>query len=425
MVWDAGTARRNYRALVVDFVGYAIAIGFLDPVAVVPLMLRRLGAGAMIVGGYAAITLLAFTLPQVFVAHGMHGRQRIKPILAIANSVTRVPMLLLPAWLWIGAASPGMRSLTLVAVVATLVFWALGDGAGYVPWLEIMARSFDERVRGRMLAATSLVSGVGGLGIAVLVERILASPRLPFPHNFAVLAIISVVGVQLSLAGVLALKEPRPACEPSARSSFGDYLAGLPRLMRSNPTFVRLAAIQLLVGFGGAPARFYVLFAADRFRLPDAWGGTYQVLQAAGLVAMMPLLARINERRHPGAGVRFVAFVCMITPIIALTAGQRSPWLFGIVFLLLGGSLNWGMWIAVNHYLLSHVSERERPTFIGLLNLLLLPAAVFPILGGLLYGQSPSAQPGRAPALFLLTAVVVGAGFLLTLRLPSPKEPAG
>jgi len=45
---------------------------------------------------------------------------------------------------------------------------------------------------------------------------------------------------------------------------------------------------------------------------------------------------------------------------------------------------------------------------------------VVPVIGGLLYSSGQAGPSSHAPALFLLTAIVIGAGCILTLRLPSP-----
>src|SRR5205085_3827248 len=229
--------------------------------------------------------------------------------------------------------------------------------------MEIVARAFSDRTRGRFFAVTQLVSGVVSVGIAAFVVRgILNAPGLPFPHNYAVLAGIAALMFQVSLAGVLLIREPpAPARPVPSRPPFTDYFRRLPGLVRANPVFARLACVQLLVGFGSAASPFYVLHAVSRFHLADAWGGTYQVMQALGVVALMPLWAYLSERRSPAAAVRGVALACLLTPIMALTVGGLSPWLFGLVFLLMGGSLGWGMWIAMNHFLLTHIAEDERP----------------------------------------------------------------
>ena len=305
-----------------------------------------------------------------------------------------------------------------------LTLWTLGDGLGYVPWMEIVARAFTDKVRGRFFATTQLISGVISIVIAAfLVRGVLASTHFPYPHNYALLMLVAALMFQVSLAGVLLIREPPfPPSAVQPHIPILAYFRRLPGLVRSNPAFARLAGIQLLIGFGGASAPFYVLYALHRFHLPDAWGGIFQTAQAIGVVTLMPLWTYLSEKQNPATAVRFLALGCLLTPVLAMTVGTLSPWLFALVFLLMGGTLGWGMWIVLNHYLLSHVAEDERPVFIALMNLLFLPSAFYPSLGSLFILQDHFAVIAGIPALFLLTTLVIACGLVLAMRLPAPTN---
>jgi MFS family permease len=425
---QAAQVRWNLGALMLDVTFFSLGMAFMDATAVLPLLLERLGASGPLIGGFASVRFLAFSLFQIFVSYGTHGKARQKPWLSFVAAVTRLPLLALPWFVWYGATSPASRSLALWMMILLLSFWALGDGLGYVPWMEIVARAFTARTRGRFFASTQLASGVCSVLIAAFVVRwVLHSPALPFPHNYALLLGVAAILFQISLVGVLLIREPPPPAIEGGHPPLpplAEYFRRLPALVRANPVFARLAAIQLLLGFGSAAAPFYVLYATDRFHLGDEWGGIYQMMGAVGVVALMPAWAWLSERRGPGASVRGVAVACLLTPILAMTLGLLSPWLFGAIFLLMGGSLNWGMWITLNHFLLSHVAEEERSIYVALLNLLFTPSALFPFLGGLLVRDHRLLLVGGVPILFLLTTAVILAGLLLTLRLPTLDEGA-
>jgi MFS family permease len=427
-VSTADEVRWNLGALMLDVTFFSLGMAFMDATAVLPLLLERLGASGPLIGGFASVRFLVFSLFQIFVAYGTHGRDRQKPWLVLAATVTRLPLLALPWFVWHGTVSPASSATALWMILIILSFWALGDGLGYVPWMEIVARAFSARTRGRFFASTQLVSGVCNVVIAVFVVRwVLHSTALPFPHNYALLLAVAAVMFQISLVGVLLIREPPPP-EVAGRQTplppLAGYFRRLPALIRDNSAFARLSAIQLLLGFGSAAAPFYVLYATDRFHLADDWGGIYQMMGAIGVVALMPAWALLSEKYGPGASVRGVAVACLLTPILAMTVGLLSPWLFGLIFLLMGGSLNWGMWITLNHYLLSHIAEEERSIYVALLNLLFVPSALFPLLGGFLVRDHHMLLMGGMPVLFVVTTIVVFFGFLLTIHLPSPGDVA-
>ncbi len=420
---DPRQVRWNLGALMLDVTFFSLGMAFIDGSAVLPLLLQRLGAGGPLIGAYAAVKFFVFSAVQIFVAHSTHGLPRQKPTLAWVATLTRLPLLVLPWFLWRALDSPPIsRLLALWATIIILSIWALGDGLGYVPWMEIVARAFSDRTRGRFFASTQLTSGLASVAIAAFIVRgALHSSRLPFPHNYALLTGIAALMFQISLVGVLMIREPpAPDHVVSPRPPLREYLRQIPALVRANPTFARLALIQMLIGAGSAAAPFYVLYATRKFHLGDEWGGTYQVLLALGVVALMPAWTYLSERRSAASAVRGVAFACLLTPLLALTVGALSPWLFGLVFLLMGGSLGWGMWIVLNHFLLSHIDAHERPVYIALLNLLFAPSALYPFLGGLLVQNSHFVSVAGVPLLFALVAIIVALGFLLALRLPEP-----
>lgn len=413
-----------------DVTFFALGMAFLDSSAVLPILLQRLGATGTIIGAFAAMRAFVFSAPQIIVAYYTHGRRRQKPWLALVATVTRLPLLAMPFMLLHAGESRIDAARALWAMILILTFWALGDGLGYVPWMEIVARAFDARTRGRFFAISQIASGLGSIGIGLLVVRfVLNSLRFQYPVNYAVLAGAAALLFQVSLGGVLMIGEPdAPVDEGAAeeervaRTPVRVYLRRLLELLGGNPVFVKLAAIQLLLGFGSAASSFYVLYAKQRYHTGDHWGGIYQALQALGVVVLMPLWALISERRNPASAVKGLAIVVVATPLIALTLGTISPWAFGLVYFLMGGSLGWGLWIVMNHYLLSHIAELERPLYVALLNLLFVPSALFPYIGGLLISDKAFRLWRGIPILFVLTLIVVLFGMALAMTLARVDE---
>lgn len=420
--------KRNLFALTMDVTCFCIGLAFLDGSAVLPLLLQRLGATGPLIGAFAMLRSLTFSFSQIFVAYIMQDRRRHKTPLAWIAAVTRLPLLALPYLLVHAMDSNFMRMVALTATFGLLGLWSLGDGLGYVPWMEIVARSFSERTRGRFFSMTQTVAGLVSVGMAIfLVSPILGASGLPFPKNYAVLAALFALFMGISLLGVFLIHEP-PApkpTEPVKRLSFTDYFSRLPAILRDNPAFKRLSNIELLLYAGCASQPFYVLEAKARFHLSDRWGGIYQALMAISVVGMMPLWTYLSEKRSPASAVRGVALGCLLTPVLALTVGRISPALYGLVFLTLGGSLGMGMWTVINHYLLSHADEAERSVLIGLLNLRSTPVALYPLVGGLLVSRNPQIGLLKwhdTPILFVLTALVVAVGFGCALKLPEPQQ---
>ncbi|HLK58737.1 MAG TPA: MFS transporter [Chthonomonadaceae bacterium] len=414
--------RWNLAALTVDVVFYWVGAAFTDPLTVLLLLMHRLGATETIIGLSIALRLLAQYLPQVFIAHRMHGKARQKPMLVWVVGLARLPLLLLPFLLWNAAKSPDASRTAITAIVIVLALVGLGEGLGAVPWTEIIARAFSDRTRGRFLTGTQITSGILNILIAGFIVRpLLDLPGLPYPHDFAVLIGLSALMFQLSTVGLLLIQEPPPPPDLEQHRPMpplASYFRLLPKMLHNDPIFARLVTIQILINAGWAASPYYVNYATQRYRLGDHWAGTYQLLQAISIAMLMPIWAYLSEKRSPAAAVRGVAFVCMLTPLAAITLGRLSPWYFGSVFLLMGGSLTaGGIWVVMNHFLLSHASDEERPLFVGLLNLLNVPCALFILLGSLLVRQDRFVEWYGVPVLPALLVPIIGIGFLLSLKL--------
>jgi MFS family permease len=416
--------KRNLCALLLDVISYWVGAAFTDPMTVLLLLMHRLGATPTILGLCIALRFAAQYGVQVFVAYIMHGKPQQKPFLVWAVGLSRLPMVALPFVIF-HARTPRSSAVALWVTIGVLALVGLGEGLGAIPWTEIVARAFPTITRGRFLTAAQTSAGILNILIAwLLVTRTLS---LPYPLNYTVLVGLSACMFQLSTVGLLLIDEPPvptagPA--PAERPPLREYLAELPKMIRADKTFARLVTIQLFVNSGWAALPFYVTYATHRFHLADNWAGSYQLLSAISVALLMPLWAYLSEKHNPASAVRGVAFVCMITPVIALTVGSFSQWHFGLVFLLTGGSLTaGGIWVVMQHFLLTHTEEGERPKYVALLNLLNLPSALFPLLGSALVVHAQAGDRfimiGKVPVLLVLTAITVSIGFFLSLRLSS------
>ncbi len=411
--------RWNLTALMLDVTFYSLGMAFIDPTAIMPLLLNHLGASGSLIGAFASLKSLGFNGFQLVVAYLIHGKARQKPTLSAVATITRLPLLLMPVIMYHASDSASAKTVALYGMIGILVLWSLGDGLGYVPWMEIVARAFEPKTRGRFFATSQIVSGVSSVAIGLLAVRaILQNPHIPYPHSYALLAGIAAAMFMVSLIGVLIIKEPPAVGPPQPAIPARDYFVAIPRLLH-NRVFARLALVQLLLGFGATAAPFYVLYAVQHFHVNDFWGGAYQGLQALGIVLLMPFWTLITERINPAAAIRAVGITILLTPLTALGVGSLGPAWFGLVFMLMGGSLGWGLWIVVNHYLLAHVSMAQRPAHIATLSLLFVPSALFPFIGGLFMRGTTMITVGQYPLLFVLTAAITAVGLLLSFKLPN------
>ncbi len=221
--------RWNLAVLMLDVTFFALGMAFIDSSAVLPLLLERLGATGVIIGAAAALRSIGLSGFQIFVAYKTHGKARQKPWLAVVATVSRLPLLAMPLFMLNANRSPALRLTALWAMITILAFWSLGDGLGYVPWMEIVARSFTPRFRGRFFASTQVASGLGSILICLIVVRtILHSRNLPYPTNYALLTGAAALMFMVSLIGVLLIREPEVAGSDQNQIAGSDHRSHFP-----------------------------------------------------------------------------------------------------------------------------------------------------------------------------------------------------
>jgi predicted MFS family arabinose efflux permease len=105
------------------------------------------------------------------------------------------------------------------------------------------------------------------------------------------------------------------------------------------------------------------------------------------------------------------ATISTLTPLLAIVLA-RFGWIGLLPVIVLGGAILNGRGVGFSSALLELAPAAERPTYSALNIVLILPVAFLPLIaGGLL-------QHWSYPTLFLVAALFIGMGALLTQRLP-------
>jgi hypothetical protein len=348
---------------------------------VLPVLLAELGASDALVGFAQLIQTLGFTLPALLAAHYIHGRANHKSFLLTTCAIGRAGMLTLPpVILLLGRDAPGLALVWLYVVIA--VFWLM-DGGCAVSWFDIIAKTIPPRVRGRFFGVMQLASGVAAAVAGLIVKAILESPAIPFPTDFALLLGCWCVGLALSQLCLWLIREPAGFVDTESKPRFIDFVRQTGPLLRRHVQLRRLILARLLIDGATLAAPFYALFARRDLHVPASAIGTYLVWLSVGKIAAGPLWGWISDRFGPVVALRCVAGVVSLAPLIALSSGAGSSWVFPAVFLM-RGAVQDGLWMVGSNAMLDAVGETERPLAVGVASMLLAPTALYGVLGGLL-----------------------------------------
>jgi len=417
--------RWNFLVIVLDASFFFAGFAFLDPVAVLNILLDELSGSKVIVGLMSALQRAGWLVPQLLAASFVLHRPRKKPFVIYPCLLSRLPFLVLAVAFnvpW-GRAHP--QALLLLLLICFSVFF-FGDGFSGVPWHDIVGRAIPANLRGRFFGSMQFLGGILAIGAGAVVRRVLSDQSLPFPYNYGRLFIFLVMGMALSTLFLALIREPPgPAAEEA--QPLPRLLRAVPSTLRRYPRLRRLIVGQILCGFAGLAVPFYALYGRSRLGLPPAASGLFIWAATLGSVGASIIWAYLSDRFGSTAAIRGVSWIVIASPMMALILPTLAPimgvegamaYIYAVVFLLTGAIWG-GTWIGFTNYVLEIAPPHIRPLFLGLQATLSAPTVIMPVLGGWLLSVLPY------EALF---ALVAGAGVVSTVyvyRLPEPRAAKG
>lgn len=399
--------RRNFLALLVDYISFGVAISLANISSVMPAFVGQLTDSAPVIGLSSTIFSGGWLLPQLAVARLISDKPRKKPTL-LGGMSGRVLFWVIALALWAGLARRPTAMLILFFVCLGL--FATSDGASSVAWFEILSRAIPVKRRARLFGIGQFISGLVGIGVGALVGQILN--RRPFPDNYALIFALTGVAFIPSIIALILLREPQPEKpNPAADQQARDNPL---KPLLDDPDFRRLMGCRLLVGMMGLATSFYVVHAEDVLRLPQSIIGDFVAAQTAGGVVASIVMGLVSERWGPRYVARLGSAMAVVGPLFALAAhlagGGRLAQVYPFVYVALG-VVNSTWMLGFFNYMLEIAPEGMCPAYVGLGNTLMGVQTLVPLAGGWLL------EATSYTTLFSVTVVLVGAGFLLTLSL--------
>ena len=392
--------RRNFLANIFDTAFFMLGLSLISQTTVVPLLVSRLTDSKVVIGLVPSLASLGLLLPQLLVANYTEGLRRKMPFVALCCALQRLALPLIGLAVWF-LAGP-MPALALVALLALRTLSSAAVGLAIPAWFDVIAKEIPVAKRGLYAGLSNGAGALLGIAGAALAGPILAA--WPYPRNFAAAFFIAFGFQAVSWVALTLNREPE-SVTVKQRKALGEYLHDLPRVVRQDRNYARY-----LVGPVGGPDRQHGCRLLHRVRRralrhrgegrrpPDrtAGGQPGRVQRGLGLAA-----DRIGHQR-----VLIGEALC-----IALAAGVAylavSPVWLWLTFMLLGVAVAASSVSALT-IVLEFSGPQERPTYIGLTNTLLAPAAVLaPIFGGWLAGWA------SYRTMFAVAAALALAGALL------------
>lgn len=426
--------RRNKLAFGFDSALWGIGISFMPLATVLTSLAAKLTPDKTLIGLLSLAWYVGYLLPQLFAARLLRGKARMRMYSVLPSLIARPVVLAFALWLAITrAADPTLTFWLLIGMVVVMMIF---DAVTSVAWFDMMGRALSPRARARTIAVNQFVAAVAGLGVGVLVERILGSEQLPFPLNYALLLGMAWLFYELSLVAMLFIKE-RAAQQPanlqtSNAQAPSSFVHALKLAWRTDANFKLMLIVRALTSVENMAAAFYVVFARERLGLPDSSVGVFTIAYIAGGLLGTALFGWLAERFGPLRVINAASIMQFSAPALGFVLSwfpvnpALSTLIYGmfILMMLLNGAVNRSVQVGFFSYAQDSAHEADRPMYVGAVSTVAGTASFLPVLGGAMIDLLTRLGfvRGAYSLLFGVAAVVVGLGLWLSLRLPMPRR---
>ena len=391
--------RWNFTVNVLDGATFWFGMSFLSSAVILPLFVSHFTSSPVLIGLIAFLTAAGPLLPQLLVAKAVaHAPRKIVFPAYIGFFVERLPLIILPAAVWLLADGPPVWPLTVFFI---LYAWHCGGvGVILVGWQDLIAKIIPADRRGRFFGITNFIgNGTGVLGALALPFFLLISDfRTGFTMAFGVAALCMLV----SWGFLLLTREPAVESSQTA-STWLDYLARLPSIVRKDGNFRRFLVSQSLTALSGMASGFLLIHAVRIGSLNNAQAGAFTVWLQAGLALANLGFGFLADRLGHRRGLEWGLLLNVVSLLLAWL--MAAPWAFSLIFFL-RGAMSAAQFISGSALVYEFSAAEDRAVYLGLANTIPgFVGAIAPLLGGFLGGLL------GYPVLFAISAVVALAGW--------------
>ncbi|MYC74631.1 MFS transporter [Candidatus Poribacteria bacterium] len=408
------TNTRNFRFALLQGTFMRINLAFADSSTVLPAFIHRLSGSDILVGLTGSMMTAGWMWPQLLMSNLLEHRPRKMPFYALGMSVRVL------AWLGVFfcTITIGEQNPTLLAASFLSLYFISSSAMGVstLPYMDIVSKAIAPQQRARFFSLRQLYGGFFAIWVGFLVRAVLGNESeftgilgsitqtfktvtmyficsvcrldtdLGFPYNYAFLFVCSVAAAFFSFVSFLGVREPIHPVHPR-RQPMWQHLKHGAHFLRTDTNYRRFILFRVFAHFSGMASPFYMPYALNDLGFSEATMGFFIVCSALSGVISNAFWGHIGEKY----GVRWLLIITAalmgIPPALAWSSGilPTSLWMpaFFLIFIV-GGILANGMMVGFMAYMLNIAPPRNRPSYIGFMNTLLMPVSFGPLLAGFL-----------------------------------------
>jgi MFS family permease len=389
---------------------------FGNPDTILPVFLNHFTVSKILVG--LSSTLLGSlggignVIPQFFVANKLETKAEKKPLLRAAITVRAVCWGLLSLTTLLLAES--FPHLTVFFLFVFLLVFTIMGGVATIPFFDIWGKALPSTMRGRFFGHRQFWGGICAAGSGLVAKMILGNSTIGFPQNFSLLFFLAFLFMGISYLALGSVREPLQEVHRNPLT-FKHFVKKAFQILKSDENYKKFLYVQILAGAGALAMPFYVLYARDVLHIELGMVGIFLMVQMIGSVISNIIWAYLSDFSGNKRVVQISTFLGILPPLLALTIPPRLSVFFIPLFLIIGFFIS-GRIIGKNNFLLDAAPPKDRPAYLSLNGTLTFPVMIFPLLGGVIV------QLISYKILFLITFVMMLAGFMLSFVLRDPRD---
>lgn len=391
---------------------FGFAMGFASFSTIIPLFFANLTDSAVLIGLIPAIHNVGWQLPQLLNARKVSSMERYKPYVVFMTINERLPYL---GFVFLALFLSKISISTALVVAFLLLIWQ-GLGAGFTAnaWQNLIGKIIPP---GRHATFFGFQSGIANLfagATAVMAGVILE--RFPFPQNFGYCFLIASILMIISWIFINSTREPLHSVEKAAGPQRSLW-SNVGTILRENHGFRWFLISRIIFQFATMATAFYTVFAVKHLGMGEATAGLMTSILFITQVVANILLGWIADRRGKLTVMRIGAGAAVVSALLAFFAPSAN-WFFVVMFFTgIANTVFWTIGIAVT---LEFGDESTRPTYIGMANTLISPAAILsPLLGGWLADTWGYQVTFATSVVFAIIALLV---ITFLVKLPGNKH---
>lgn len=405
---------RNYRfnfiVNALDGATFWFGYSFISPAIILPLYVSHFTSNPILIGLLPFLNTAGFLLPQLFISNFVERapRKKIFPV-TIGFFSERIPIFALPFTALFLAKDQPVLALTLFFFF--YAWHSIGAGLIIVGWQDMIAKIIPVNRRGRFFGITNFAGTASGILGALAVAWVLENYEFPqgFVFSFSAAAIL----VFASWFFISQTREPATQSNKPRLSQL-DYLRSLPQIIRGDGNFRQYMSFQLLYTFSQMASGFLVVYAAQKWHLPDSQAGSYIIALQLGQSLANLFFGFLSDRK----GHKFTLELSVLASFVSLILVIMAPnplWIYPVFFLR--GAMIAGNQMSGSSIVMEFARPEDRPTYIGLANTIPgIVAGIAPILAGWFAGAA-----GYPPMFILAAAAALSSFGMLRWSVREPR----